>query len=147
MKKIITTVSLAAFGATGLQAAYAPDLSPTSANRMWSVSAALRGFYDDNYLTAPSHGGGIAPAKRHSFGLEASPSFNLNIPLEQTFIGLGYTYRFIWYEDRDREFTDPATGKKFSEHAYDQAHQATLKLDHAFSEASKLEINDTFNLS
>lgn len=144
MKKIITTVSLAAFGATGLQAAYAPDLSPTSASKIWSVSASLRGFYDDNYITAPTRarlndGTKVGPEKRDSYGFEVSPSFNINIPLEQTFIGLGYTYRFVYFEDRDF--------KGNPEDPYDQGHQASLRLDHQFSERSKLELSDTFVIS
>lgn len=133
MKKIITTVSLAAFGATGLQAL---DLSPSSPGKIWSVSAALRGFYDDNYITAPDRSAPGFPEKRSSWGLEVAPSLNLSIPLEQTFIGLGYTYRFVYFEDRDF--------KGNPEDPFDQGHQANLRLDHNFSETSKLSISDTF---
>jgi hypothetical protein len=136
MKKIITTVSLAAIGATGAKAFNSDALSPSSPSKVWSVSAALRGFYDDNYTTAPSKGGPAAPNKRSSWGFEVSPSFNINIPLEQTFIGLGYTYRFTYYEDRDFS-ANP-------EDPFDQTHQANLKLDHRFTDSTRVEVRDTF---
>ena len=51
MKKFLTSAGFIALGVSGLQAAYAPDLTPMEASKPWSVSAALRGFYDDNYTT------------------------------------------------------------------------------------------------
>jgi len=93
----------------------------------WSVSAALRGFYDSNYNTAPSD----SPAKRHSWGFEVAPTIGVNLPLEQTFISLNYTYSLRWYEDRD--------DKK-----YDQSHIANLVITHAFTDALKLDLKDSF---
>ena len=51
MKKIIASAGLVAVSAAGLQAA-APGLSPMEAAKPWSISATLRGFYDDNYTAA-----------------------------------------------------------------------------------------------
>jgi len=49
MNKLIVSASLVTLGATGLQAAYAPGLSPMETSKPWSVAATVRGFYDDNY--------------------------------------------------------------------------------------------------
>src|SRR4029077_10452557 len=129
MKKIITSASLAALGALSLQAGtpldrsyYAPNpqLTPQESSKWWSISASLRGFYDDNYNTSPANfhvaetfdpatgirtpGQTVKP--RDSFGFEISPSFGINIPLPQTFIGLTYTYSLRWYEDRSHPKDD-----------------------------------------
>ena len=64
MKKFFVSVGLAAAGTASLHAAYAPD-SHWTTSKMWSLSATLRGFYDDNYTTTPE--------KRGSFGFEVSP--------------------------------------------------------------------------
>src|SRR5437773_2749094 len=127
MKKIITSASLAALGALSLQAGtpldrsyYAPNpaLTPQERTKWWSVSATLRGFYDDNYNTSPSKSfvttidpaTGVATTTvvkpRHSFGFEVSPAVGVNIPLPQTFIGLSYQYSLRWYEDRKRPKDD-----------------------------------------
>ena len=57
------------------------------------MAASLRGFYDDNYTTA--HTG-----KQGSLGFEVNPSFNLNLPLQQTEIGLRYNYGLYYYQKR-----------------------------------------------
>lgn len=129
MKKIITTVSLAAIGVAGLQAdsfyAPAPYLTQMDMSKPWSVSVALRGFYDDNYVMAPK---GL---ERDSFGFELSPSASYRFMSEQTFLGLSYTYSMRFYEDR-------------KDHRADHSHQFNAKLNHAFSDRFKLEVNDTF---
>lgn len=146
MKKILTSAGLAAIGAVSLQAAtpldrsyYAPNPGLTSQDRtkMWSVSASLRGFYDDNYFAAPGKyidaaGNTITP--RSSFGFEFSPRAALNAKLEQTFIGLSYQYSLRWYEDRKKNSAD-------------HSHQADLDLEHSFSETLKLTAKDSFVIS
>jgi len=124
MKKFITSAGLAALGLSTLQAAHIP--AGVDGSKPWSISAALRGFYDDNYNTAPD-----GPAKLEAFGYEVTPSFSLNLPLDQTFIGLSYVYSLRWFEERP--------GRN-----YDQSHQVNLRLDHAFSERYKVEISDSF---
>lgn len=126
MKKLIVSAGLVSLGAASLHAAYAPGLSPQQTSKWWSVSAALRGFYDDNYTTRPSNNG-----SRSSFGIEASPSFGVNLPLDQTYIGFSYTYSIKWYEDRESSETD-------------QSHQINLTVSHAFTERVKLDIGETF---
>lgn len=129
MKKMITSVGLVAFGAANLQAqqyAPAPELNSFQTTKPWSVSAALRGFYDDNYTTRPSGTG-----KRESFGFEVRPSVGLNWTLPQTYIGLNYDYGMRYYEDREQDSAD-------------HTHQADLKLNHTFTERYKLDASDSF---
>src|SRR4051794_40366494 len=110
MKKILASAGLVALGVSGLHAASGPNLSAAEATKPWSISAALRGFYDDNYTTSPN------PTRRDSFGYEVTPSVSLNLPLENTFIGASYEYSLLYYEDRG---------------TYDQQHKFDGILDHS----------------
>ena len=94
MKKFFVSVGLIAAGTASLQAAYAPEWNSASAS-MWSVSGTLRGFYDDNYETASSG------AKIGSFGMEVSPQISLNVPLQQTELGMRYIYGLYYYQRRE----------------------------------------------
>ncbi|MGA3162793.1 MAG: outer membrane beta-barrel protein [Verrucomicrobiota bacterium] len=128
MRKFFVSVGLIAAGTASLQAAYAPDWDSTSAS-MWSLSGTLRGFYDDNYNTAPA-----GPSKRGSFGFEVSPAFSLNVPLQQTEFGLRYTYGLYYYQDR----------KTLGENPVDQTHQFDLWVDHVFTERWQVKVQDSF---
>ena len=128
MRKFFVCAGLALAGTTGLQAAYAPDLNQMETAKLWSVSGTLRGFYDDNYNTAPD-----GPGKRDSFGFELSPSLSLNVPLQQTELGLKYTYGLYYYQDREQIDGRPI----------DQTHQLDLWVDHAFSERWSAKVLDT----
>src|ERR1035438_5156867 len=97
MKKFFVSLGLAAAGTASLHAAYTPDSQDNS--KMWSLSATLRGFYDNNYTTTPK--------KHGSAGVEASPSFSLNMPLQQTEIGLRYTYGLYYYQQRENNGQKP----------------------------------------
>ena len=125
MKKFFVSAGLLAAGAAGLQTALAsgPDLVSPKA---WNVSASLRGFYDDNY--------DISGTKRGSFGAEFSPTISLNVPMQQTDFGLRYTYGLYYYQDRDALSINP----------FDQSHQLSIWLDHAFNTRWKVNVSDTF---
>jgi Putative beta-barrel porin 2 len=128
MKRIFVSAGLAAIGAGSLHAAtYAPDLSAMDAGKIWSLSGTLRGFYDDNYTT------GSGSSKRASWGFEFSPALSLIVPLQQTEIGLRYTYGLYYYQDRENEGDNPI----------DQTHEADLWIDHAFSERVEGKVMDT----
>jgi hypothetical protein len=127
MKKFFVSVGLIAAGTASLQAAYAPDWSSTSAS-MWSVSGTLRGFYDDNYETASSG------AKIGSFGLEVSPQLELNVPLQQTELGMRYIYGLYYYQRRE----------DLGENPIDQTHQFDFWMDHAFTERWQARVQDSF---
>lgn len=113
----------------GVQAqVYAPATGSQTATKPWSVSATLRGFYDDNYSTSPK------ALERDSYGFEVSPSASLNLIRDQTAVGLSYVYSLRWYEDRDDRGMS----------ATDQAHMVNAKLSHAFTPRYKLDITDSF---
>jgi hypothetical protein len=120
-------MGLAAAGTASLQAAYAPDLGPLSANKIWNVSATLRGFYDDNYFTSNTD-------TRSSYGFEISPQLMLAVPLQQTELGLRNTYSMTYYQDRNSEGQSPI----------DQSDQLDLWVDHAFTERWHAKVLDTF---
>jgi hypothetical protein len=105
----------------------APAAGSQEATKPWSISATLRGFYDDNYATAPNW------AERDSFGFEVSPSASLNLIRDQTALGLNYVYSMRWYEDRDDAGLPSA----------DHAHQFNAKLSHAFTPRFKLDLSDS----
>lgn len=128
MKKIVTSVGLVALGVSSACAAYAPGLSSMDTSKAWSVSASLRGFYDDNYACWPSSD------ERDSFGFEISPSIRFNLPLDQTYLGLRYMYSGRYYEDRDGRANDKP---------WDHAHQVDLYLNHAFSERYTLNLQNS----
>ena len=136
MKKIFASVGVVAIGATTLQAQYSPGLSPIETSKPWSVSASLRGFYDDNYLTLPGHfsavsAGGVTSqaSKRSSFGGEFAPSVAFNHSTEDTLMSASYVYDLRYYFDHS---------------AQDSSHAINLKLDHQFSERYKLNVSDSF---
>jgi hypothetical protein len=126
MKKFFVSVGLAAAGTTGLHAAYAPDTTAMDTQKIWSLSGTLRGFFDDNYTTQTTG--------RGSFGFEVSPSFGLNIPMQQTEFGLRYTYGLYYYQDRQEQDQDPV----------DMTHQLDFWLAHAFTEHWQAKLQDSF---
>lgn len=128
MKKFFISVGLVAAGTASLQAAYAPGLDSMETTKFWSVAGTLRGFYDDNYNTAPNG------QKQGSAGYEVSPSVSINVPMQQTEFDLKYTYGLYYYQERRNQGNDP----------YDQTHQVDLWLDHAFSERWQSTVHDTF---
>jgi hypothetical protein len=130
MNKITMTAGVFALSAASLQAAATMDVAPGSqqATKWWSISATLRGFYDDNYSTSPKE------FERDSFGFEVSPSASINIIRDQTSFGLSYVYSYRYYDDR-RDIDVPSG---------DDSHQLNAKLSHAFSPRFKLDISDSF---
>src|SRR3954464_9262778 len=103
MKQVLTSAGLLAVGAVSLHA-LDPEMTRQQSGRPFSVAATVRGFYDDNINTSPDKiviaGSPTVHPREFSYGLEVSPSAHLNLPLEQTFISLGYVYSLKWYENR-----------------------------------------------
>ncbi len=132
MNKITMTAGIFALSAAGLHAQMSAvnTMAPGSqeATKPWSVSATLRGFYDDNYSTSPKE------FRRDSFGFEVSPSASVNIIRDQTAFGLSYVYSYRWYADREHLNITPD----------DQSHQVNAKLSHAFTPRFKLDLSDSF---
>ncbi|TAL04789.1 MAG: hypothetical protein EPO07_04720, partial [Verrucomicrobia bacterium] len=92
MKKIAASVGLVTLGAVALQNANAAGLADAAGGKPWSVSATLRGFYDDNIFTSSSTN------RVDSFGMEVSPSVGYTLVQDQTSLGAKYTYSGSWYE-------------------------------------------------
>lgn len=123
MKKLFISAGLVALGAAGLQTAMAGDIASPN---LWNVGATLRGFYDDNY--------NISGNGKGSFGAEVLPSVSFHEPLQQTDMGIRYTYGLYYYQDRQDMGLD----------AFDQTHQVDLWLDHAINERWHAKLTDTF---
>lgn len=129
MKRIAASVGLLALGASGLQAADTANLSSMQMSKPWSVSATLRGFYDDNINTAPKG------QKQEAFGYEISPSVSVGIAREQTSASLGYTYSGKYYDHR------PAGN---SDNKWDHTHTFDAGVSHSFSPRFQLGVRDSF---
>jgi hypothetical protein len=132
MKRIVASFSAMALGATAIQSLQAQDLGSQTGDKPWSVSVALRGFYDDNYLAAPRDSNLV----RDSFGFDIRPSVALGLSSEQTYFGVGYTFNGRYYEDSERR-DDP----------WDLSHFANLEFNHKFSQRVALEVSDNLTIS
>jgi len=146
MKHVFTSAGCLALGAAALHA-YDPQLTWQQSAKPWTVSATVRGFYDDNITTSPDKVvqtayspttglpvGTTTAKKEGSWGMQVSPTVSLNLPLEQTFINLGYTYNLMYYENRDPKNID-------------QSSLFTGGVSHQFSPRHILNVDDTFILS
>jgi len=133
MNKIIASVGLVALSAASVQAQFAPGLTPLETTKPWSLSASLRGFYDDNYLTLPkSYPSATGIGEGHplsSWGTEVTPSVAVNHSVENTLLTASYVYDLKWYENRSDT---------------DQSHQFNGHLEHEFSERYNLKVNESF---
>ena len=116
MNKLLASVGLAAIGASTLQAQSVPGLTPTM-SKPWSVSATLRGFYDDNLNTSSSS------SRPGVFGIEVSPAVGLQWASPQTHVSLAYIYTFKEYDHRPSGQTEK----------YDQTHSINLANSSAFN--------------
>lgn len=130
MKRILVSAGVVALGVTAVHADSAAAMTMGDNTKPWSVSATLRGFYDDNYVTAPDD------SKADSLGFTVSPSIAFKLPLDQTTLGLRYTYGATWYEDRASMNSD--------NNAWDQSHEIEALLSHSFSPRYSLDISDSF---
>ena len=117
-------------------------MSRQVSGRPFTVSATVRGFYDDNVNTSPDRvvvpdgfgGTRRVDPREESFGVQVRPAVHLNLPMERTFISLGYAYTLNWYDKRDPD-------------EIDQAHEFNAKLRHQFSPRHQIAVDDTFILS
>jgi hypothetical protein len=133
MNKIIASVGLVALGAANVQA---QNSLTGPATKWWNVQATVRGFYDDNINTAPSHqASAVVPLpKTHSWGFELNPKIGAIFGNDQTTFTADYQYSFLYYDKK------PAGN---SSH-YDQDHTFHAALSHAFSERYSIHAHDSF---
>lgn len=110
-------------GVAGLKAANVTGLTPQQSSKWWSVSASLRGFYDDN--VSGSH------FKESSPGMEFEPSVSVNLPRERTLITANYNFRLNYYSDRPDKSTDTH-------------HLFGFRLNHRFTPRYTLNFEDSF---
>jgi len=94
MKRIAASVGLVALGASALHNVKAAGLADAAGGKPWSVSATLRGFYDDNIYTQKGTN------RISSFGVQVEPSVGFTLVQDQTSYGGKYTYSGNWYETK-----------------------------------------------
>lgn len=128
MKKFIASAGIAAVGFASLQAAPQVGLGPTQTSKPWSISASLRGFYDDNITTVPD------AIKEESYGIAVSPSINYNVVRDSTQLSLGYTFGLRWYEDRVPDSSD-------------ESHEISARINHDVSPTLSLSLTDNFRVA
>jgi hypothetical protein len=133
MKKIVASVSLVAVGAASLQAELLPGLTSES-GKPWTLSATLRGFYDDNINTFPSDQPMPTGYKRASYGVEVSPDLEFNFLMEQTTLSFGYIYSYKYYQNR-------LIGSSGND---DNTQDIHAGLTHAFNERYNLSLRDSY---
>lgn len=132
IRRVIATASLFAVGMAGLKGQNVTGLSRQEAGKWWTLSGSLRGFYDDNSLNSPQ--GNEFPGQideEGSFGVEFSPGFSINLPLERTLFRASYRLTLNYYEAR-------------TENNIDQDHEFKVQLNHKFSQRRELDFDNTF---
>jgi hypothetical protein len=125
MKNMLASAGLITLGAFGVQSAHA-QFFVAGAEKPWSVSGTLRGFYDDNYNTQPD-----GPFRVSSFGFEIRPAVALNLSLPATTLKLSYLYDLKYYEDRPSNKAD-------------HSHDFEIFVNHNFSPKYSLDFADSF---
>lgn len=101
-------------------------------DKPWNVSAAIKGFYDDNINTRPNTlDANGNKQKIDSFGFELSPALKYTIVTDSSTIKLGYTYSAKYFEGRDNN-------------NWDQSHLITASLKHAFTPRVSLDLSERF---
>src|SRR5579862_3795705 len=134
MKKIVASVGLVAIGTSGIQSASAQGLVAGDASKPWSISATLRGFYDDNTATLPNNATIPPGSERQSFGLEVSPAAALAWSMDQTTITLGALYSFKYYQNI------PVGSTSHDDNTF----TFNAGLTHAFNEQISARVSDSF---
>jgi hypothetical protein len=129
MKRVIASAGIVALGAFGTQSTQAQMVG--GADKPWSVSATLRGFYDDNYDTQPSSSPNGQNLRRGSYGFEIKPAAQVSLATGQTTLNAGYIYSYMYFADR-------ASGKA------DQSHDFELFFNHNFNERYSVDLTDSF---
>lgn len=128
MKKIVASVGLVALGTSMIHGVETGALNSYQNNKAWSVSATLRGFYDDNINTVKSD-------KKDSVGYEVNPSISYGMAGEMTALNFTYSFSGRYY---DKERTANANSK------WDFTHVIGADLSHSFSQRTSLFLRDSF---
>jgi hypothetical protein len=118
MKRAIASASLLALGAAGAAAQL------VNADKPWSISGSLRGFYDDNINTQPE-----GPGKVDSFGFEIIPAATVDLNSGPTTFKGSFIYDNRYYFERRNT---------------DQSEDLELDLNHNFSARYSVGLNESF---
>jgi len=131
MKKIINSAGLVVLGAASLQAAYGQTSGQGDNQKPWSVSVAVRGFYDSNYSLSPSRSSGFGNGPQHSWGTEVSPgaSYYLNQGGQTTF-GISALGTMKYFASRPNNDAD-------------WIYQGNINLDHHFDQNYEAKVSDS----
>jgi predicted porin len=113
---------LTLLGATA-RAVYLPSQLPDPSRR-WSISVALQEGYNDNTSNSSDH-------RRGSSYTRFEPKLYLNYPMDQTFLGLRYTYQLYHFPNR------------VDSGQVDQNHILDLLYSHRFTPRLTLDVNDS----
>ncbi len=127
MKKIVASVGLVALGTSMIHGVETGALNSYQNNKAWSVSASLRGFYDDNINTEKNN-------KDDSIGYEVNPSISYGTAGEMTSINATYSFSGKYYKERPAGSTDN----------WDLTHIIGADLSHSFSPQTSLFLRDSF---
>jgi len=141
MNKVIAAAGLAVLSAASVQGQYdstsvSGQLTPLMSTKPWSLSASVRGFYDDNYLTLPKSyplpGGGTGHAYG-SWGTEVTPAAAVNHTDENTMYSASYVYDMQWYDN--------------GSNLINQTHLFNGAFAHQFTDRYKLSLTESFAIA
>lgn len=128
MNKLIASVGIIALSGSVLHALETGALNAQQSKKSWSVSASLRGFYDDNFNSQPS------ATKQSSTGFDVSPSVSFGVAGEQTSLSVGYDLTARYYEKVVNGRSDRS----------DFTHNFNMTGTHAFDERLRVNAREQF---
>ena len=128
MNKLIASVGVIALSSSVLHALETGALNAQQSKKAWSVSASLRGFYDDNFNSQPS------ASKQSSTGFDVAPSVNFGVAGEQSSLNVGYDLTARYYEKAVSGRTDHT----------DFTHNFNVTATHAFDERFRVNGRESF---
>ena len=128
MNKLIASVGVIALSSSVLHALETGALNAQQSKKAWSVSASLRGFYDDNFNSQPS------ASKQSSTGFDVAPSVNFGVAGEQSSLNVGYDLTARYYEKAVNGRTDHT----------DFTHNFNVTATHAFDERFRVNGRESF---
>ncbi len=128
MKTYAASVGLLALGTSVLSAVDTSVLNSDQASKPWSVSASLRGFYDDNINSAPKG------SEQSSAGVQINPAINYGIVGEQTSLNFGYLLAANWYDNPYSTWSGP----------WELTQTIQAALSHTFNPRVNVSMQDSF---
>jgi Putative beta-barrel porin 2 len=131
MNKYIRAVGLLSLGTASLVLQNQAKAAE-GGDKPWQISAALKGFYDDNIYTAPTG----SNRKFDSYGFEVNPSLKYAISTEASLLKFGYTYSAKYFE-----------GRPSGDDKWDQSHLFNVLARHEFSPGVSLDLSDAFAIA